>query len=107
MQLKKNEENAVRELKEQVGSRYSLLDFRIFGSKARGDGSPYSDIDVMIEIAESNQTIESEIYDMVFDINLKNDCLISLVIFTRAEIEEGPLSESPIYKVIMKEGVAV
>lgn len=107
MMLNKNEEIAVKALKEQVSSRYPVVDFRIFGSKARGDGSPYSDIDVMIEIAESNPNVESEIYDTVFDINLEFDCFISVIIFTRGEIEEGPLSESPIYKVIMREGVSI
>ncbi|HLP46393.1 MAG TPA: nucleotidyltransferase domain-containing protein [Candidatus Kapabacteria bacterium] len=107
MTLKKNEENAVRSLKESLAGQYSLLDFRLFGSKARGDDSDQSDIDVMIEIPESNPEIESGIYDSVFDINLKNDCLISVVIFGKDELEEGPLSESPIYKTIMKEGVAV
>lgn len=105
--LKTNEERAVRILREQIGSRYSLLDFRVFGSKVRGDDSHHSDIDVMIEVEELNPDIESEIYDIVFDINLKNDCFISLIIFTREEIEEGPLSESPIYKVIMREGVSI
>ncbi len=105
MTLKKNEENAVRALKQSLTGQYSLLDFRVFGSKIRGDDTDQSDIDVMIEIPESNPEIESGIYDLVFDVNLKNDCFISVVIFGKDEIEEGPLSESPIYKVIMKEGV--
>ncbi|MCU0287000.1 MAG: nucleotidyltransferase domain-containing protein [Acidobacteria bacterium] len=107
MALKKNEENAVRTLKESLAGRYSLLDFRIFGSKIRGDESDQSDIDIMIELPESNPEIESAIYDFIFDVNLKNDCLISAVIFGKDEIEQGPLSESPIYKTIMKEGAVV
>jgi uncharacterized protein len=107
MTLDKNEENAIRMLKEQIMNRYSLLDFRVFGSKSRGDDTPYSDIDVMIELEDSNYSIESEIYDIVFDINLENDCFLSLIIFIRSELEEGPLSESPIYKAIMREGVSI
>jgi predicted nucleotidyltransferase len=107
MILRKNEENAIHSLKERLKNRYSLLDFRIFGSKSRGDDSVYSDIDVMIELEESNYLIESDIYDLAFDINLENDCLLSLTIFSRKELDEGPLSESPIYKTIMKEGVFI
>jgi uncharacterized protein len=106
MTLKENEEHAIRVLKERLTSGYSLVDFRVFGSKSRGDDTLYSDIDIMIELEESNDMIESEIYDIVYDINLANDCFISIVIFSRNEIEEGPLSESPIYKVIMREGVS-
>lgn len=87
--------------------RYRLLDFRVFGSKARGDASPDSDIDVMIEIEECSPAIESAIDDLVFEINLAHDCLISLIIFSKRELEEGSLGESPIYKAIEKEGVRV
>jgi predicted nucleotidyltransferase len=107
MALKRNEEIALKALKERLISRYSILDFRIFGSNIRGEDTPQSDIDVMIKIAELNPGIESEIYDIVFDVNLENDCFISVIIFSKEEIEKGPMSESPIYKTIMKEGVAI
>jgi predicted nucleotidyltransferase len=107
MALKKNEETALKVLKERLVSSYPILDFRIFGSKVRGEDTPHSDIDVMIEVAELNPDIESKIYDIVFDVNLKNDCFISVIIFTKEEIEKGPMSESPIYKTIMKEGVTI
>jgi len=105
--LKRNEEIALKALKERLISRYSILDFRIFGSNIRGEDTPQSDIDVMIKIVELNPGIESEIYDIVFDINLENDCFISVIIFSKDEIEKGPMSESPIYKTIMKEGVTI
>jgi predicted nucleotidyltransferase len=107
MVLRKNEKQAVNALKAQINSHYPLLNFRVYGSKARGDSSPDSDIDVMIEIPELNPSIQSDIYDMAFDVNLTYNCFISVVIFSRVEIEHGPLSESPIYKVIMKEGVVI
>jgi uncharacterized protein len=106
MAFKKNDKHVIRILKEKLESRYALLDYRVFGSKSRGDDDPDSDIDIMIELAESNQRIESEISELVFDINLANDCFISTLIFTKNELEEGPLSESPIYKAILREGVA-
>ena len=107
MALTKNEKNVVSYFKEQLADRYPLRDVRIFGSKIRGDDTSQSDIDVMIELTEVTPDIESEIYDLAYDINLKNDCFISVVIFSKDEIEEGPMSESPIYKVIMKEGVSI
>jgi predicted nucleotidyltransferase len=107
MKLKKNEEIALRTLKETLSKKFSLVDFRIFGSKVRGEDTSDSDIDVMIEIEESNPEIESQIDDIVFRINLKNDTFISTTIFGKKEIEEGPLSESPIYKIIVKEDVSI
>lgn len=107
LELKENERIAVSRLKEALGKKLKLLDFRVFGSKARGDASPDSDIDVMIEVEDYNPAIESIIDDLVFEINLTFDCFISTVIFSKKELDEGPLSESPIYKAIEREGVRV
>ena len=105
--LNKNEEIAIVKLKKALEQRFNLLYFRVFGSKARGDASPDSDIDVMIEVDDYNPEIESEIDDIVFKINLEHDCFISTVIFGKKELEECPLGESLIYKAIEKEGIRV
>lgn len=105
--LQENEQAALRALKEQLSRKFNLVDFRLFGSKARGEGTSESDVDVMIEIEGCDYEIKSQIYDMVFDINLENDTFISTTIFSKQEIEEGPMSESPIYKAIQREGVPV
>lgn len=105
--LKKNEERALKVLKEELSRRFNVIDLRVFGSKVRGKDTPESDIDVMIELDECNPDIKSKIYDIVFEINLENDTFISTTIFSRKEIEDGPLSESPIYKAILREGVLI
>ncbi len=101
------EKRAVKTLKEKLSSRFDLVDLRIFGSKVRGVNTAESDLDVMIELLETNCEIESQIYDIVFEINLENDLFISITIFSKKEIDEGPMAESPIYKIIQKEGVSV
>ncbi len=105
--IKENEKIALLKLKEALQEKFKLIDFRLFGSKAHGAATAESDIDVMIEIEDYNPVVESEIDDLVFKINLEHDCFISTVLFGREEIEEGPLSESPLYKVIKREGVRI
>ena len=61
----------------------------------------------MILMENSSPVIESEIDDLIFEINLKYDCLISAVYFSHYEIEYGPYGESPIYKKAMVEGIRV
>lgn len=102
-----NESEALHSLKDFLSSKFELLDFRVFGSKVRNEDNLESDIDVMIVLGNSNPEIESQVDDIIFEINLKNDCFISAVIFSREELEKGPLDESPIYKVIKKEGVSI
>ena len=105
--LSDKEREALSALKKAVGERYRLIDFRLFGSKVRGDASPDSDIDVMLELEEYTPAIESTVDDIVYDINLSYDCFITTVIFGRKELEEGPLTESPLYKTIDREGIRV
>jgi len=104
--LSYREENALRALKETIARKFNLIEYRVFGSKARGDDSLYSDIDVMVEIKGLTSLIKSEILDMVFEINLRYDVFISPTLFSWKEIVEGPMVESPIYKAIMKEGIS-
>lgn len=105
MSIKENEEAALAELKQILQENYGLLDLRIFGSKARGEDTPESDIDVMIELPEVNPRIESEIDKIIFSINLGYDCFISAVFFDKEELEEGPMDQSPLYKAIEREGI--
>ena len=62
---------------------------------------------MMIEIEDYNPSTESAIDDIVFKINLEYDSFISAVIFGRCELEEVPLGESPLYRVIQRECVEV
>ena len=107
MPLKQSEKNAIVELKKILSEKYSLLDFRMFGSKARKEDTPESDIDIMIELSELNPRIEAGIDKAIFNINLQYDCFISVVLFSKKELEEGPLDQSPLYRIIEREGVSL
>ena len=107
LKLNQNEEQAITKLNEALRAKYHAVDFYVYGSKARGDATPESDIDVMIELEEYTPEIESAIDDLVFDINLAHDCFISTVMFSKKVLEEGPLGESPLYKAIAREGIRI
>ena len=105
MKLEENEERALKRLREELFARYPIIDFRLYGSKARGEGRPDSDLDVMIELPDYDRGMVAEIDDIVYRINLEHDVFISALVFGKDELEEGPMSESPIYKIIQREGV--
>jgi len=107
IELSEKERAALSKLKKALEEQFNLIDFRVFGSKARGEAIPESDIDVMLEVEDYNPHVESGIDDLIFSINVEFDCFISAVIFGRKELEEGPLGESPLYRVIAREGVTV
>ena len=105
MPILPNERKALSMLKNLLEKNYDLRNFRIYGSKVTGSDSPESDVDVMIELEDWSPTIESEIDDLIFQLNIRYDCLITAVYFSLKELEEGPLSESPLYKTILRDGV--
>ncbi len=105
--MKENEKRALKDLKERLSRDVDLHGLYLFGSKARGDDTPDSDIDVMIEIEDYTPEVESKIDDIVFQINLQYDVFISATIFGKKELQEGPMSQSPLYKHIERDGVGL
>jgi predicted nucleotidyltransferase len=98
---------AVQELKRELSKKLSIVDLKIFGSRARGKGREFSDLDVFIEVEYVNSKIKKEIYDISWEIGFKHDIFISPLIFSRYDIESSPLKASPIVKNIMEDGITV
>lgn len=96
-----------KKLKMRLSEVVQLVDFRVFGSRARGDAGKYSDIDVFIEVEYLDRELKRKIREIVWEIGFENSVYISSLIFTRYEIEDSPLKVSPIVKNIRKEGVFV
>jgi predicted nucleotidyltransferase len=107
MPILPNEKKALNDLKTILTKNYKLLDFRIYGSKAKGTDSQASDLDIMIVLEDHSSATESRIDDLIFEINLKYDCFITALFFSRQELEIGPLAESPIYKKVLQEGISL
>ena len=107
MGITANEKRALKELRTKLSEKYSLVDFRLYGSKAKGSDMPGSDLDVMIVLEACSPIVESEIDDLIFNINLQYNCFITALFFSQAELDTGPLSESPVYKKILQEGISV
>ena len=96
-----------RELKQRLSAEVGLIDFKVFGSRARGDADEYSDMDVFIELESLDSALKGKISDIVWEVGFQNDMVIVPLIFTRHELEDSPLRASAIVKNISEEGVAV
>ncbi len=68
------EEKAIRELKTRwqdlLGER--MLKLVLFGSRARGDYSPESDIDIAVVVRELTRDMKEKMLDVVAEIELKH-----------------------------------
>lgn len=59
--------------------REHVVDIRLFGSKARGDATPESDIDVLVVVSAGldRRRLQDQVVDLAFDVNLAHDVYIS------------------------------
>jgi predicted nucleotidyltransferase len=96
-----------KELKGRLSEIVRLIDFRVFGSRARGDEDEYSDMDVFLEIESFNKEAKNKIFDIIWEVGFKHFMVISPLIMTRDEVENSPLKSSPIIKNIVAQGVDV
>jgi predicted nucleotidyltransferase len=78
----------------------------LFGSEARGDARPDSDIDVLILLDKEKISLfdRREITYPLYDVELETGIIISPIVFTKKQWEVL-LSITPFYHNVMKDGV--
>ena len=96
-----------QELKTRIAQVVELIDFRVYGSKARGDDDEFSDMDVFVEVGNMDKKIKEDIADISWEVGLKNLLVISTLVFSKDEIENTPLRVSPIVKNIYDQGIPI
>lgn len=96
-----------QELKRKLSVVVELLDFSIFGSRARGTAGEGSDMDVFVKVQDLDKELKKRMQDIAWEVGFENSLVISLLIFTRQELEDSPLRSSPIVRAIEREGLRV
>ena len=98
----------LRRLKAKVAERLPLNRLVLFGSRARGDNEPDSDIDVLV-VLDGPVSRESEEYvrSCAWELSYENGVVIFPLVVARTEWEEGPTSASLLAVAVGNEGVEV
>ncbi|KPJ57712.1 MAG: hypothetical protein AMJ42_04470 [Deltaproteobacteria bacterium DG_8] len=92
-------------MKNTLSTNYKLIQMKLFGSKAKGNYSDESDIDLLIVLDNYDWKIENEIYEICFEIGLEYDVLLSPVIFSKKEFDDNLTKITPFYKFVAEEGI--
>lgn len=107
LSLKEREKKAIREATRLLKAKFPVKEVVLFGSKARGDDDPDSDIDLLLVTTRSLDWRERQaIIHALFDLGMENDVIFSILDTTESDFDKGIFTAFPIYKEIKKEGVA-
>jgi len=96
----------LNELKDRISRKHSLIEMRLFGSSARGDRRAESDIDVFVHLCWVDRSIEEELFDIAYELELEHDCVIDMIVVGDKELAGSP-GKSFIFRSVLEESIAV
>jgi predicted nucleotidyltransferase len=82
-----------------------ILEVTLFGSKARGDSAPWSDIDILITARVESWPLRAEISTLAADVSLEYSVLIGPRVIGQQRWERMKEANLGLYKNIAIEGV--
>jgi predicted nucleotidyltransferase len=109
MALSAKEQSVLKEfkagLRQVLGDQ--LIELKLFGSKARGDDRPDSDIDVLVIVATDDWHICDKVYDVATDILLQRDISISPKVISKNQLEQLKKEDTFFLRNISRDAIAV
>lgn len=108
IKLSKDERRAIKAAATMLKTRFSAKEVILFGSKARGDSDPHSDIDLLlISPNPLHWKEEKAVVEALFDAGMENDVIFSPLFTSSNEWEGGIFKQFLIYQEIIKDGAIV
>lgn len=105
--LNANEQKAVSEFVGLLRRHHPqrVLQTVLFGSKARGDSRPWSDIDVLVVVDQESWQLRHAISDLAADVSLEYDVLLGPRVIGQERWEQMKREGFSLYRNIAQEGI--
>lgn len=102
-----NERQAVAKLLRLLERRYPerVLETALFGSKARGDSRPWSDIDVLVIVDRDDWRLSHAISTLAARVSLEYDVLLGPRVIGQERWERMKRGRFSLYRNVITEGI--
>lgn len=109
LKLSSKERTAVREFIKAVRLAYGdqIQRAALFGSKARGKWTKYSDIDILLIVADDQWNFRKAIWGIAADVDLKYDMLLDVRVISETRWEYMKRIQAGLYQNITRDAVPI
>lgn len=83
------------------------FDVVVFGSRARGDATPESDLDLLVVAEMPTKEMRDLVGECAYQVGLESDLFVQAIIKRRSDIEEGVERVSAFIRNVRREGIAL
>jgi predicted nucleotidyltransferase len=105
--MDKRDFNIVERFRELVSKKVTIHEIRVFGSRARGDATWESDLDILVIVEHLDHSIEKAISDCAWEAGFEDGIVVVPVVFSRDTWENSPQRYSLLAQAIKKEGILI
>lgn len=103
--LTKEDRQIAKEFQRRLTAVVPILDLHVFGSRARGNATPDSDLDIFIEVETLTPQLRQQISEIAWEVGFEMDRVISTIVATRDQLEHGAMGANPLVLNVEREGV--
>jgi predicted nucleotidyltransferase len=100
------EKSVLKKLSGLVTTGFPEAELILFGSRARGDAEPESDLDVLV-LLEAEDIVETRrfVSDCAWEAGFEHDIVVVPVVYRKQDWEYGPERYSLLAAAVAKEGI--
>ena len=105
--MRENDIKIIEKFKVLVSMRVKVHEVRVFGSRARGDATEESDLDVLVVVDYLNHSIEKYISDCAWESGFSENIIIMPIAISMDTLKNSPIRKSSFIKNVYREGITV